>query len=70
MDDEGPITLGEIRAYRGAQARLDRHRRDIATLNDAVVKLAKHTGYPSRSTRKASNGDDPLPPPVPESEPS
>lgn len=67
-DDDGPITLGEIREYRAASARLDRHRREINTLTDAVVKLARHTGY-GRSKEGKANGDDPLPTTVPESEP-
>lgn len=84
LDDAGPITLGEIRRWRGisarldehevqsaadieaAQARLDRHRADLQTLSDAVITLAKFTGYGAQKEEVAPDGGDPVSAPVPE----
>jgi hypothetical protein len=70
LDDQGPITLGEIRAARAHRAetqlhrealeqlqrRGDRHRRDIGRLYDAVLALARHTDFPITGEAKPTGG--------------
>lgn len=63
-DDSGPITLGEIRRYRAMHERLERHREDITVLNEAILRLARHTGYGTR--KAATDGDDDVSTPVSE----